>query len=261
MNKKRVFEIDLVRGFVLILVILFHLAYDLYVFLGLSAFSFINHPLFEAMLRKPFIGVLILVSGISCSFSRNNLRRGGRMLLFSALLTLITYVIDQYVWGGSGIIWFNILHVISVSTLIYALLAYFASRRQEKIGERAAENFTLLLLLLGIYIALLSQILATYPYASRPAGWWLLIFGFPPADLVMMDYLPLLPWLGFFFVGAAIGRIAYKNKESRFSDINPKLTSALRPLAWVGEHSLAVYVLHQPLLLLLVLGLRALTLP
>lgn len=261
MNKERVFEIDLVRGFVLLLVILFHLAYDLYRFLELRVFSFIIHPLFEAFLRKPFIGVLILISGISCSFSRDNLRRGKRMLIFSALLTLITYVIDNYVWNGSGMIWFNILHVISASSLIYALLDFLTSRKRDRVGEKAEEGFTVLLLILGSYIILLNQILATYPYATVPAAWWFLPFGFPPANLRMMDYLPLLPWLGLFLVGAAIGRVAYKNKKSRFTNGSPKLRAALLPLAWIGEHSLAIYVLHQPVLLLLVVGLRTLLLP
>ncbi len=261
MNKERVFEIDLVRGFVLLLVILFHLAYDLYRFLELRAFSFIIHPLFEAFLRKPFIGVLILISGISCSFSRDNLRRGKRMLFFSAFLTLITYVIDNYVWNGSGMIWLNILHVISVSSLIYALLDFLTSKKRDRVGEKAEEGFTVLLLILGSYIILLNQILATYPYATVPAAWWLLPFGFPPANLRMMDYLPLLPWLGLFLVGAAIGRVAYKNKKSRFTNGSPKLRAALLPLAWIGEHSLAIYVLHQPVLLLLVVGLRTLLLP
>ena len=261
MNKERVFEIDLVRGFVLLLVILFHLAYDLYRFLELRVFSFIIHPLFEAFLRKPFIGVLILISGISCSFSRDNLRRGKRMLTFSALLTLITYVIDNYVWNGSGMIWFNILHVISFSSLIYALLDFLTSKKRDRVGEKAEEDFTVLLLILGIYIVLLEQILAAYPYTTKPASLWLLPFGFPPANLRMMDYLPLLPWLGFFLVGAAIGRVAYKDKKSRFTNAAAKLTVTLRPLTWIGEHSLTVYVLHQPVLLLLVLGLKTLFLP
>ncbi len=260
-EQQRVFEIDLIRGFVLVLVILFHLAYDFYIFLGLGAFSFINHPLFEALLRKPFIGVLILLSGISCSFSRNNLKRGTRMLFFSAVLTLITYVIDSYIRSGSGMIWFNILHVISISTLFYALLDLLTSRRRERTGEKAEEGFTVLLLLLGVYIALMSQILFTYPFATRPASWLLLPLGFPPTNIAMMDYLPLLPWLGIFFIGAAIGRVAYKEKKSRFTKVSPKINTVFKPLVWIGEHSLAVYVLHQPVLLLLILGLRALVFP
>ena len=183
------------------------------------------------------------------------------MLTFSALLTLITYVIDNYVWNGSGMIWFNILHVISFSSLIYALLDFLTSKKRDRVGEKAEEDFTVLLLILGIYIVLLEQILAAYPYTTKPASLWLLPFGFPPANLRMMDYLPLLPWLGFFLVGAAIGRVAYKDKKSRFTNAAAKLTVTLRPLTWIGEHSLTVYVLHQPVLLLLVLGLKTLFLP
>ena len=121
---KRVFEIDLVRGFILILVVAYHLVYDLYEFLQLESLSFIRSLELDLFLRLPFLGVLILISGISCSFSRNNLRRGGRMLLYSAAFTAVTYLLEHWLWPGNGVIWFNIIHVVSVSTLIYACLLY-----------------------------------------------------------------------------------------------------------------------------------------
>ena len=65
---KRVFEIDLVRGFILILVVAYHLVYDLYEFLQLESLSFIRSLELDLFLRLPFLGVLILISGISCSF-------------------------------------------------------------------------------------------------------------------------------------------------------------------------------------------------
>lgn len=254
--KSRIFEVDFIRGFVLILVVLFHLAYDLLTFLDLKAFAFILDPRFEAFFRKPFLGVLVLVSGISCSFSRNNFKRGLRMLFFALAFTAATYAIDRFVWPESGVIWFNIIHLVAVSTLIYSLLELLSRRKRKKKGERGEEAFTAFLLLAGIYVLLLSQIIINFPFAKRPASWWLLPFSFPPEKLHMMDYLPLFPWLGMFLAGAAMGRILYKEKKTRFPQTKSYLLSLMKPVIWIGENSLWVYILHQPLTLALVLGSR-----
>jgi uncharacterized membrane protein len=255
---KRVFEIDLVRGFVLILVVLYHLIYDLYEFLQLESLSFICSLELDLFLRLPFLGVLTLISGISCSFSRNNLRRGGRMLLYSAGFTVVTYLLEFRFWPGIGVIWFNIIHVVSVSTLIYALLVWLYGKIDRDSRWQENHNLTVILVILGSYIAYLGQVVSTLPFQTRPGSWWLLPLGFPPPGLVMMDYLPLIPWLGFFLIGAAVGRLSYPDKVTRFPGASPRLLTWLSPIIWIGRHSLLVYILHQPLSLLLVLGLKAL---
>ncbi len=70
----------------------------------------------------------------------------------------------------------------------------------------------------------------------------------------MMDYLPLFPWLGMFLAGAAMGRILYKEKKTRFPQTKSYLLSLMKPVIWIGENSLWVYILHQPLTLAFVLG-------
>ena len=69
----------------------------------------------------------------------------------------------------------------------------------------------------------------------------------------MADYLPLFPWFGMFLIGAAIGRLFYRDRQSLLPQGWTKpLTLWGRPLLFLGRHPLTVYVVHQPLLLLLI---------
>jgi len=58
------------------------------------------------------------------------------------------------------------------------------------------------------------------------------------------DYVPLFPWMGVLFLGIALGHLLVR---SDFRAIAP-LARLPRGLAWLGRHSLAVYLLHQPVL-------------
>jgi len=256
LKNERVFEIDLVRGLVLFLIVAYHIVYDLYVFVGMEAMSFINAPWLEILLRIPFLITLLLISGISSVFSRDNLRRGARMLFFAFAITVVTFVVDRFIWLGIGVIWFNIIHVIAVSTLLFALLQYLATKVWPD-QERYRHSFTIFLIIVGLSIVWYGQLITNYPFIRRSDSWWLLPFGFPPRGELMMDYLPLIPWLGFYLIGAGIGRISYPERKTRFPNTSTRFLSATGPLLWIGRNSLLVYIIHQPIVLALVLGFKA----
>ena len=73
---------------------------------------------------------------------------------------------------------------------------------------------------------------------------WLLPFGIHSPNLSSFDYFPLLPWLGVFLAGAALGKSAYAAKRS--------LIGKAWPVTFVniaGRHSLLIYIVHQPVIL------------
>ena len=75
---------------------------------------------------------------------------------------------------------------------------------------------------------------------------------------VSSDYFPLFPQLGYFFIGAAIGKTAYREKKTLLPGTLEK-TPAARFFCWCGRQSLFIYLLHQPIvygLLELVLALQ-----
>jgi uncharacterized membrane protein len=75
----------------------------------------------------------------------------------------------------------------------------------------------------------------------------------------MIDYWPIFPWFGVMLFGIAAGNVLYRDRRKRAASSTPS-PSAARPLAFLGRHSLVVYLVHQPILLaaLILLGVGSL---
>ena len=86
---------------------------------------------------------------------------------------------------------------------------------------------------------------------SLSSGNWLtLAFGWPPARLAMLDYYPLFPWLGVYWLGMVGARVWFRRGES--SQSQPVSVSAhFSWLSWAGRNSLLIYILHQPIIVLI----------
>ena len=67
--------------------------------------------------------------------------------------------------------------------------------------------------------------------------------GLVPPEMAWGDFFPIFPWLFVFLAGAFLGRYV---KEGRFPPFLYK--THIRALAFVGRHSLLIYLAHQPLL-------------
>ncbi|MDE2606370.1 MAG: DUF1624 domain-containing protein [Burkholderiales bacterium] len=77
-------------------------------------------------------------------------------------------------------------------------------------------------------------------------GRWLNWIGFIAHKPVTEDYVPLLPWLGVFWWGMAAGQWLLRSRPAMVQGPIPR---AFAPLAWMGRHSLAWYMVHQPVLI------------
>jgi len=74
--------------------------------------------------------------------------------------------------------------------------------------------------------------------------------GLAPPDFYSLDYFPVLPWFGVVMLGLFLGHLLYPNRVPR---VVPANVSGLLPVALIcglGRHSLAAYLAHQPLILL-----------
>ena len=78
-------------------------------------------------------------------------------------------------------------------------------------------------------------------FDAGPLSW----IGFVTVKPATEDYVPLAPWAGFVFLGIALG---HRLARDRFSALAP-IAAAPGWLQWLGRHSLAVYMVHQPILL------------
>lgn len=241
-HKLRAIELDVIRGFAIFLTIVHHFMYDVHYIFGYPYFSWLFGSVMENFYHLPGYIVFLAVSGVSSSFSRNNLKRSGRLALIAIGLTLITSIISMATKSDYYILW-QMLHCLALSTLMNGLLERTALKEKTKI---------VILLLTGFLIVFyLPQIIEAFHLDSKGSP-LLLPFGIGylrPEVPGMLDYLPLIPYSGCFFVGVVLGKIIYPDGKVEKQYCTGK---AFKPLAFMGRHSLAIYAIHQPILIALI---------
>lgn len=221
-KKERVWEIDFFRGLLILYMIFMHLMYDLHYFYNINVNYEGGILNISRILFAPFF---IIVSGISTSFSRNSFKRGFIVFLVAMGLTLATYIIDREMF-----IVFGILHFLGIWMMISPIL-------------KKLSTFWLMSLS-GIFFVV-SLIMPNIRVAHN----YLFMLGVHNSSFTSLDYYPLLEYAWAFLLGIGLSRILYKEKKSIFS-----FTVKSRFVNFVGRNSLYIYVVHQPLILLL-LGL------
>ena len=216
----RVELLDAWRASAVIVMVFWHLCWDLTMYGTLPARVMFEQPMLG--IRYYIICSFVLLSGISCRFSRSNARRGLQTLLCAAAVTLVMYIIGDPVW-------FGVLHLLGCCMLLYAWLGkYF-----EKLPDLpAALGCTALFLIL--------HRICYGTYVTVP---WLWMFGLRTREFYSSDYYPLFPWLFLFLTGTALGG------RIRASDGEWKKVRLPAPLGWIGRHALLIYMLHQPALM------------
>jgi len=217
-NRKRIWELDFFRGIALIMMIYFHVIFDMK--------EFFNYPVNYSSGINYYIGkasaiLFMLISGISCSLSRNNVKRGLKVLGVAMAITLATHLFNP----DFGIK-FGILHLFGVSMLLYPLL-----QRLNKY----------MLFLLGTLIIVLGNVLSKISVSFD----YLFPIGLYSDSFISSDYYPLIPWLGVFMYGIFLGKLLYTEKQSLFNfSIGPNIISM------AGKRTLFVYLIHQPAIML-----------
>ena len=233
---RRIWEIDFLRGLAIILMVCYHLLFDLGEFVGVERFLGWSTDLSSTawtIAQYFFAGLFVLLSGISGTLSRSNLRRGLRLLAISALVSAATYIFDP-----SSAVYFGILQCLAVSMLLYG--AFF-----EK--ARAAATAAVGVAVFGSAAALpaLRQALAVRTD-------WLMPLGLHSPSFSSFDYFPLVPWFGVFLIGSALGKSVYASRRSLLPWRLPRTF-----VNFAGRHSLLIYIVHQPVIMgvLYLLGL------
>jgi len=235
---RRIWEIDFLRGLSILLVVGYHLLYDLGAYAGVERILGFTTDLSTTawtVAQRFFAGLFILLSGISGTLTRSNVRRGLRLLVVALVITAATFVFDS-----KSAVWFGILHLLAVSMLIYGMAFEKVKALVCAIGGAAVLG-------LGVALPVLKKGLAV-------RFDWLLPFGIHSPGFQSFDYFPLVPWFGIFLIGAALGKSVYAFRRSLLPWRLPQTF-----LNAAGRHSLIIYIVHQPVILgvLYVLGLMS----
>ncbi|MBI4361645.1 MAG: DUF1624 domain-containing protein [Euryarchaeota archaeon] len=238
-GESRYGELDALRGAGVVMMVVFHLFYDL--------------DYFGVVRVEPRVGLwfwfgratailFILLMGVSLSLLAARLgpgvgpgpyvRRGAKVFAWGLVITGVTWA----AYPGNAIV-FGILHFLGVATV--SALPFLRLGRWNLLPG-------------GVMVAMgvvLYPLTFDFP--------WLLWLGFTPRVFYAFDYFPLLPWFGVVLWGVALGGILYPRGERGF-----RVPGGIRApglLLALGRNSLLVYLVHQPLLVagvLLLLRLR-----
>ena len=104
---------------------------------------------------------------------------------------------------------------------------------------------TWLLAVLGIFMAVAGLYLdQQHIYVTTH---YLMPLGLPWEGFATSDYFPLLPHLGWFLLGAVLGRTVYRKKQTLLPMVNPQ-NILVRIFSFLGRQSLWIYLLHQPII-------------
>ena len=138
--------------------------------------------------------------------------RTKRLIFWAFVITIITYIFEP-----SAYVRFGVLHLLALASIV----AFPVARKPE--------------FALGIGLILL-----IIPLSSNSNLVWL---GLRETGFIAVDYFPLNPWLGIFFIGLALA--------SRIYPEGKPLTEIQWPERWLwfGRNTLTIYVIHQPILI------------
>ena len=239
-TQPRLHFLDELRGLAVLCMVFFHGFYTMSETFGMAWGTRLLHFFQPAEIY--FAGFFILLSGFSCRLSRSNLKRGGILFGLALGLTAVTFLLDQMGMAGV-VIWFGILHLLSVGMLLFALLKPLLDRIPPAVG-------LLVCGLLFLFFLPLEQGAVGFPplwEMAVPEGFYQSVFlaplGFYPPTFFSADYFPLLPWLFLFLAGSFLGVTAEKKRYPAFFT-----RLHLPPLSWVGRHALPIYLAHQPVI-------------
>ncbi len=226
--KKRFLELDFLRGVAIILMIIYHLIWNL-AFIKPETFSHIYNPI---RVFQPLIpGVFLILVGIclTISYSKRKqkvyfLKRGTKIILAGGLVTIATAL-----FLSKGFVYFGVLHLIGLSIILSIPFIRWKIKA----------------ILLGILVSLTGIL----NLGAIDINWlfWLGLGNLGPT----IDYFPLLPWFGLILIGIGIGNQFYTNGKQQFEFrlIRNKFTEKLGS---IGKYSLAIYLVHQLVLFPLV---------
>ncbi|MCE8430537.1 DUF1624 domain-containing protein [Rhodovulum sulfidophilum] len=225
----RIVALDLARSAALLGMAVFHFSYDLEMFGHLPPGTVVTGGF--RLLSVGVAAAFLALAGASLHLAHGQglrprafLRRLLRIAVAAALVSLGTWAVFP-----ASFVYFGILHAIAAASLLGLLLVRLPP-------------------LVPAMLAL-GMLLMPRP-APLPDLGWLDWTGLTATPRPSVDFEPLFPWAAAFLAGMALAGFASRAGLWQRLSGPPGRLSGL--LAWPGRHSLAIYLLHQPVLIALV---------
>ena len=249
-KSSRFYELDALRGFSVILMVVYHFLFDLDYF-NIRPMPGWLWP--QQLYGFPITFLFIFIAGISLALSASKtknskvmmqkmLKRGIFIFAVGLLITAVTWI-----YPHDGAILFGVLHLIGMSTIL--AIPFLLGGTKEKAANaydfgKMRNSFLILIpLIFGIVVIALSKVVEKI---NGPI--WMVPLGIHPYGFYALDYEPLFPWFGVVLIGIAVGFWIYPKGERRFS-LRKVEAKWLKGISWIGRHSLEIYLVHQPIIL------------
>ncbi|MFZ1812973.1 MAG: heparan-alpha-glucosaminide N-acetyltransferase [Rhizobiaceae bacterium] len=226
----RVSLIDVARGLALIAMAVFHFCWDMEMF-GLVEPGFMAQPIM-IWSGRAIASSFLFLAGVSLFLAHGGkinlpafMRRWAMVAGAAALITLATWFATP-----DAFIFFGILHHIALASILGLAFLRFP---------------VLVTAAAGLFIVTMRSTLQT-PALDAPWFWWSGLSQFIPRS---NDYVPLFPFFGMVLLGVAASKAAsgagMMERLGRWRPTGP----LSRLLIFFGRHSLAFYLLHQPIMI------------
>jgi uncharacterized membrane protein len=219
-TKKRILELDVLRGVAVILMVMFHFGFDLAEF-GYASYQTtvdMEWKVFRAVVLSMFlvaVGMSAYVAYADGINYKKLIKNLAKLSLVSVMISMGSYVAFPHAW-----IYFGVIHFI---VLALPLSLFFLHKPY-------------LALLLGIAIPL-SYILGFFPLDALHH--WSVQHLHIPSFTV--DVVSFTPWFGLVLLGVFL-------MSKNLFDFKLKDSTLNARLSFLGRHSLLIYLVHQPIL-------------
>ena len=228
--KQRIWELDALRGICILIMAGVHFVFDLSEFVGFR--QLLTSPVFSTLMNHGGI-LFVLLSGLCATLGSRVLKRGFAVFACGMLCTAVTWGMFRLDFLGSDlVVRFGILHCLGLCMLLWTLFRQLPPGFLAGIGA--------ILVAAGIYA---TGIPVSVPY--------LFPLGLVTDNFTSGDYFPLLPYFGWFLIGGFLGKILYPAKRTLLPGVNPD-QPVLKFLRFCGTHSLEIYLVHQPVIFLII---------
>lgn len=213
----RFWEIDFLRGFGIILMLISNFITDLQIFLNYPSNQFWD------LFAKFTASIFVFVSGVSfyVCYSIRGIKkiliRFVKLMSLGFLITIVTSFLLK-----EGTIYFGILHFLALAWIL-AIPLY-------KVNT--------------IPIAAIFIMLTPLIDSVHAKTLLLLPIGITPPNFYTLDYFPVFPWFGIFLIGLRFGKIFMR------SDL--KEIGIFKFICLLGRRSLQIYLIHQPIFVSLI---------
>jgi len=232
-------ELDLLRGVAILGMIFLHVLWDLDYF----GFVPLNQQIYQFQKVVPTLFFLLVGICLVVSYNRKIIKpsydqktynqhcilRGLKIFSLGMILTTVTLL-----FMPDKPIFFGVLHCIGFCIILSALF----------LKMKPAHTF-----LIGVIVTLVGLVMTMYPVGNPTIVH--LAAGMHQTDIYSytIDYFPIFPWLGVCLVGIALGHCLYKDNKRRFRMPDLSKYKPISAFSWLGQHSLAIYLFHQPIII------------